>query len=111
MAQSKAALETAIRNDILTAMTAFLSEHYCPSCDSRLKVRDSRLRKVIDSSGNTLVFSLPRLFCPQCKKLHILLPDIIKPFKSYSRLVIDNARAGQIMDCPADDSTIRRWRK
>ena len=83
----------------------------CPSCDSRLKVRDSRLRKVIDSSGNTLVFSLPRLFCQQCKKLHILLPDIIKPFKSYSRLVIDNARAGQIMDCPADDSTIRRWRK
>lgn len=28
MATSKASLETAIRNDILTALTAFLSEHY-----------------------------------------------------------------------------------
>lgn len=89
----------------------FLTKQLCPDCGNTLKVRDSKRRKVKDSKGNTLVFSLPRLYCVQCNKLHILLPDIIKPYKTYSRLVVDNAREGIIKDCPADDSTIRRWRR
>ena len=74
-------------------------------------MRDSKRRKAKDVAGNTLVFSLNRLYCANCGKIHTLLPDIIEPNKRYLGLVIDNVRAGRFEDCAADDSTIRRWMK
>lgn len=59
---SKAALETAIRNDILTAMTAFLSEHYDTDV---LDVSASELTMpVVDAEGNEK-FALIKVSIPR----------------------------------------------
>ncbi|MDI9476659.1 MAG: DUF6431 domain-containing protein [Bacillota bacterium] len=83
----------------------------CPDCDQILSGYDGRRRHVIDSSGAVLWFRLRRLRCPDCKKLHIELPDFMVPQKHYEGWVIDEALAGRFEACPADDSTIRRWKK
>jgi len=59
---SKAALETAIRNDILAAMTAFLSEHYDTDV---LDVSASELTMpVVDAEGNEK-FALIKVSIPR----------------------------------------------
>ena len=83
---------------------------YCPLCGGDLSVRDSRKRGVIDSGGEKKTFKLRRLKCGSCDKLHIELPDIIQPFKHYAADVIESALDGTDY-CPAETSTIKRWRK
>lgn len=83
----------------------------CPACNGTLKVRDSKHRTVIDSEGKKIIFSLRRLYCPNCKKLHIELPDCIEPQKHYYKSVIDSVRSGNVDNCPADNKTIYRWKK
>jgi hypothetical protein len=83
----------------------------CPDCGSLMSGYDTRRRKVIGSYGDSYGFLLRRLKCPSCKRLHLELPDIIEPGKHYSADVISRACSGDIEICPADDSTIRRWRK
>ena len=59
---SKAALETAIRNDILTAMTAFLSEHFEADV---MDVSASELTMpVVDAEGNEK-FALIKVSIPR----------------------------------------------
>lgn len=73
-------------------------------------MRDSRKRKVKDSTGNEYIFQLRRLQCSACGKLHVEVPDIIHPQKHYSRDVIDAVLRGKCDYCAADDSTIYRWK-
>ena len=62
MAQSKASLETAIRNDILAALTDFLSEHFCADV---LDVSASELTMpVVDAEGNEK-FALIKVSIPR----------------------------------------------
>lgn len=84
---------------------------FCPICGGRLKVRDSRRRQIISADGKVRVFSLRRLRCMSCGKLHEELPDLFLPHKHYSREVIENYLSGALCFCPAENSTIYRWRK
>lgn len=62
MAQSKAALETAIRNDILNVITAHLSEHYDTDV---LDISASELvMPVVDAEGNEK-FALIKVSIPR----------------------------------------------
>lgn len=83
----------------------------CPDCGSIMSGYDSQRRKIIGSDGNSYNFLLRRLECSLCERLHTEIPDIIEPGKHYSADVIRRARIGDFKECPADDSTIRRWRK
>ena len=83
----------------------------CPDCGQLRSGYDSRMRSVIGSDGQTYRFLLRRLRCPKCKRLHLEIPDIIMPQKHYSASVIRQAIHNPQNACPADDSTIRRWRK
>lgn len=82
----------------------------CPECGQALSGYDTRKRHVIDGSGAVYWFSLRRLRCSGCKKLHLEIPDFIQPKKHYEAKVISNTLAGLSDYCPADDSTIWRWR-
>ncbi len=84
---------------------------HCPSCNALMSHRDSRKRLVKTSDGNTYVFSLRRLQCLQCRRMHLEIPDFIQPHKHYDRKTIESVIAGNCDYCAADDSTIRRWKK
>lgn len=83
----------------------------CPDCGELLSGYDSRRRHVIGSDGVPYHFLLRRLKCPSCGRLHLEIPDLISPGKHYSANVIRQACIGKGEWCPADDSTIRRWKK
>lgn len=82
----------------------------CPGCGCLLSGYDTRARKIIDSDGETYTFRLRRLRCPRCRALHLEIPDLIRPHKHYSAETIRQALQDG-SSCPADDSTIRRWKK
>lgn len=67
-----------------------------------------RKRHVIDSSGTIYWFFLRRLWCQNCRRIHLELPDFMRYRKHYEAAVIDAVIAGHTETCPADDSTIRR---
>jgi hypothetical protein len=83
----------------------------CPDCGQLLSGYDTRARHVVESSGRIRWFRLRRLKCPSCGTLHLELPDFMEPKKHYEAQLIEEVRAGRSDSCPADDSTIRRWRK
>lgn len=83
----------------------------CPDCELLMSGYDTRRRHVIDRDGCSRWYSLRRFRCLSCKKLHLQIPDFIQKNKHYEKSVIQEARVGQFSDCPAEDSTIRRWRK
>lgn len=83
----------------------------CPDCGQLLSGYDRRRRHVINGSGEKLWFRLRRLRCVRCEKLHLELPDFMVPRKHYEGWVIDEVLAGCSQACPADDSTIRRWKR
>ena len=39
------------------------------------------------------------------------LPDFMRPYKHYASPVIEAVEAGATASCPADNSTMRRWKK
>lgn len=83
---------------------------YCPVCGYLMSGYDNRRRKAIDGSGAVYWLILRRLYCPRCKALHIELPNTLVPYKQYEAAVMDRAEdpAGS---CPADNATMRRWKK
>ena len=83
----------------------------CPFCAGDLVVRDSKKRGVINSEGEKQVFSLRRLKCKDCNTLHIELPGFIQPFKHYASDVIESVLDERTDDCPAEESTMKRWQK
>ena len=83
----------------------------CPSCNSAVKVRDSRKRKIKDAYGNVYVFRLRRLQCVNCGQVHTEVPDFIEKFKHFSKTTIDNNINGKIENVVADNKTLYRWKK
>lgn len=81
----------------------------CPRCQSIMSGYDRRCRKGIDGSGVVHVYQLHRAKCPQCHAVHLLLPDFLQKNKHYTADVI-SAAVEDPSRCPAEDSTIRRWR-
>lgn len=84
---------------------------FCPLCGGKLSGYDTRRRHIVDYAGNTYWLLLHRYRCPQCKKLHVAAPSFVIPKKHYEATVIVDAKAGKVDFCPADNSTIRRWRR
>lgn len=82
----------------------------CPVCGSALSGYDRRIRNSVSADGDSRRYLLRRLQCTKCSVLHIELLDLMLTQKHYDRAVIERART-DLADCPADDSTIRRWRK
>lgn len=82
----------------------------CPDCGQVLSGYDTRKRHAIDGSGAVRWFLLRRLRCSGCGKIHLELPDFIQPQKHYESQVIRETLTGLSDHCPADDSTIWRWR-
>jgi len=83
---------------------------FCPDCGTLLSGYDTRRRHVIDGLGIVSWYLLRRLRCPSCQKLHLELPDFMQPKKHYETQLIKDALDGSSDSCPADNSTIRRWK-
>ena len=88
-----------------------LAREYCPCCKGKMSVRDSRKRKVILADGREQIFFLRRLQCKNCRRVHLEMPDLMLPYKHYAKQVICCALDSGFLDCPADNSTIVRWKK
>ena len=82
----------------------------CPDCGLLLSGYDTRRRHVIDDTGAARWFLLRRLRCSSCGKLHLEIPDFMQARKHYEAQLIRDVLAGRSESCPADDSTIRRWK-
>ena len=82
----------------------------CPKCGAVMAGHGIRRRHAIDSSGTSRWFELRRWRCPVCQSVHLELPDFMAPRRHYGRDVIRDVQAGGGESCPADDSTIRRWK-
>lgn len=87
-----------------------LKAPFCPDCGLLLSGYDTRRRHVIDGTGAARWFLLRRLHCPSCDKLHLELPDFMQAKKHYEAALIEDVLTGRSESCPADDSTIRRWK-
>lgn len=88
-----------------------LEQPLCPNCGGALIGYDHRRRVVLDDAGQPTVYLLRRLRCGQCRCLHLEAPAVIRSHKHYSAQLIEWTISGTVNSCPADDSTIRRWRK
>lgn len=83
----------------------------CPCCGGLLSGYDRRRRSLIEDDGSISIYLLRRLRCSRCGRLHLEIPDIMQPQKHYAAEVIRQVEAGELGSCPADDSTIRRWKR
>jgi len=86
----------------------------CPKCRGELKPRDRRRRRLSDAEGTKHVYSLRRLRCRKCGKLHTELPDFIVPYKRYSAEVVEKISRGERVDAPYEERTrqkIKAWYK
>ena len=84
----------------------------CPSCGGQLSGYDHRRRHAIDGIGRAQWYLCRRLRCRSCGSLHVELPDFMRPGRHYQADVIETAlQVDHWGSCPADDSTIRRWKK
>lgn len=83
----------------------------CPVCGYLMSGYDKRRRSVIRDDGQKDIYLLRRLRCPLCKSLHLEIPDCIEPQKHYAADIIAATISGIVSYCPADNSTIRRWKK
>lgn len=83
----------------------------CPACGALLSGYDARARHIISGDGQPVWFRLRRLRCPVCRRLHLEIPDFMQANKHYTASMIATVIADGAGSCPADDSTIRRWRK
>lgn len=82
----------------------------CPSCGRKLRAFGYRVRHVIADDGRPREYEIQRLRCDACRSVQLWLPDFIRARKYYDDRTIRAAVAGSD-DCPAEDSTIRRWKK
>lgn len=82
----------------------------CPTCGGRLIVRDSRKRKIIQSDGRCETYQIRRLCCKSCGKIHSELADFMHPHKNYASDVVQGELDQTRASCPAEDSTIARWK-
>lgn len=85
--------------------------HTCPDCHAPLNGYDRRRRRVIDLEGATSSYYLRRLRCAGCRKLHTEIPNFMLPYKQYAKAAVEEGKKDGPSCCPADVSTIRRWKK
>ncbi|NLY04544.1 DUF6431 domain-containing protein [Candidatus Sordicultor fermentans] len=78
---------------------------HCPYCQGELKPYDRRKRVLLDHNGKRWVFSLRRLRCQKCKRMHIELPDIFIPYKRYSAAVIESVIEEKTSGAPYEERT------
>ncbi|WP_220387731.1 DUF6431 domain-containing protein [Sporomusa ovata] len=83
----------------------------CPHCSTPLSCHDHRVRYVKLRCGIRVALAVPRGYCAKCQRLHTELPSFVRPYKHYEASVMqDVVDDKSLMTCPADDSTIRRWK-
>ncbi|MBG9654269.1 hypothetical protein ABE24_18305 [Cytobacillus firmus] len=81
-----------------------------PCCGKSMSVIGTRNRKSKKSSGESCVYSIRRLECDQCEKIHHELPDFLVPYKRYESECIEAVLSNpNHHDIPADESTLFRW--
>lgn len=73
-------------------------------------MRDTKIRYLWNGDGGKDTYRPRRLVCSDCGKLHTELPDCMQPHKHYATDVIEAVLDGRSEDCPADNSTIVRWK-
>jgi len=83
----------------------------CPSCGRRLRPFGYRLRHVIADDGLVRWYELQRLRCDACRAVQLWIPNFIRAGKYYDDRTIREAVEGSADSCPAEDSTIRRWKR
>lgn len=83
----------------------------CPVCGSLCSGYDTRSRSVTSGDGSIAVYRLRRVHCPACDALHLEMPDFMRPRKRYAAAVIDAVLKGRGECCPAEASTMWRWRR
>ena len=83
----------------------------CPVCGAIMCGHGIRRRHAIDSAGVSHWYLLRRWRCPACQSFHLELPDFMAPRRHYEAETIRDVQIGDGESCPADDSTIRRWKK
>ena len=83
----------------------------CPNCSAPLSGYDLRRRKSIDTEGRSQIVYVRRLRCAGCGRLHTEIPDFMLPYKQYTKAAVEEGKTGGPSCCPADASTIRRWKK
>ncbi|NLM79479.1 MAG: hypothetical protein GX173_15600 [Ruminococcaceae bacterium] len=84
----------------------------CPVCQGLLKYYDRRKRKALNGRGEQEVYSLRRLRCCSCKRLHLELPWFLIPYKRYRLEVIEEVIAGRAEQAPVEERTrqkIKAW--
>ncbi|NSK18779.1 DUF6431 domain-containing protein [Dorea formicigenerans] len=81
------------------------------SCGGKVIKRGSKGRYIINNEGVRNRYILKRVYCPACNKLHMVVPDFIKPYKHYDKNVIDGVRNDTNECSAADNATLYRWKK
>jgi len=84
----------------------------CPRCQAELAAYDRRKRQYQDENGDRHPLSIRRLRCqnPDCRRLHVELPDFLLPYKRYAVKVMAAVLAGTASVAPLEESTRWRWR-
>lgn len=92
----------------------------CAECGGKLVVNSYYSRTVIESDGSSLKIPIMQTRCVRqgCGKTHAILPHFVIPRKRYAAAVVESAilsyeeKGGfNSGDCPAEDKTMRDWRK
>jgi len=83
----------------------------CPDCKDGLAMwrYGFRLRKVKDFQGKSYQINLQRYYCPKCRKIFVILPSFLIPFKQYDRETIAKVQNGLIQGCGASYQSIYLW--
>lgn len=84
----------------------------CPNCKDGLAMwrYGFRLRKVKDFQGKSYQINLQRYYCPKCRKIFVILPFFLMPFKQYDRETISKVQNGLIQGCGASYQSIYLWK-
>lgn len=87
---------------------------FCDICGEKMKVKDSRLRRLLDADGDEHWLRHRRLCCRECKRIHSEFPDFVMPGKHYAAYVILEQFFSIFTEqtsgtCSAENNTIRRW--
>lgn len=82
----------------------------CENCGAPFMVRGSKKRYLIMETGEKKCFQLRQLYCRNCRQTHLECPNIIMPYKHYSKSAIISALSDKNTDCSAENSTIHRWK-
>jgi len=89
----------------------------CPDCGGKVRYRDKTKRIIKSEYGQSMYIMIPRYKCIECKKIHRLLPNNLKPYKHYRADIIDGMINNIITcdDLPYEDwptpLTVERWKK